>query len=95
MSQLIKVGHMEIRYLVDGAHSGGLGLFEMKVLPVPACPHRTGIPTTKNAFTCWKASFDIRSMTKRATCSRVNGCRRLRVASTSSAIPVWKPRALS
>jgi quercetin dioxygenase-like cupin family protein len=29
--QAIKVGQMEIRYLVDGAQSGGLGLFEMKV----------------------------------------------------------------
>ena len=29
--QVIKVGQMEIRYLVDGAQSGGLGLFEMKV----------------------------------------------------------------
>jgi quercetin dioxygenase-like cupin family protein len=32
MSQpVIQVGQMEIRYLVDGAQSGGLGLFEMKV----------------------------------------------------------------
>jgi len=29
--QAIKVGQMEIRYLVDGAQSGGLGLFEMKI----------------------------------------------------------------
>ncbi len=29
--QAIKVGQMEIRYLVDGAQTGGLGLFEMKV----------------------------------------------------------------
>ena len=29
--QAIKVGQLEIRYLVDGAHSGGLGLFEMKI----------------------------------------------------------------
>ena len=29
--QVINVGQMEIRYLVDGAQSGGLGLFEMKV----------------------------------------------------------------
>ena len=29
--QAIKVGQLEIRYLVDGAQSGGLGLFEMKV----------------------------------------------------------------
>jgi quercetin dioxygenase-like cupin family protein len=29
--QVIQVGQMEIRYLVDGAQSGGLGLFEMKV----------------------------------------------------------------
>ena len=29
--QVIKVGQLEIRYLVDGAHKGGLGLFEMKV----------------------------------------------------------------
>jgi quercetin dioxygenase-like cupin family protein len=31
--QVIKVGQMEIRYLVDGAQRGGLGLFEMKVPP--------------------------------------------------------------
>jgi quercetin dioxygenase-like cupin family protein len=29
--QVIKVGQLEIRYLVDGARKGGLGLFEMKV----------------------------------------------------------------
>ena len=29
--QIVKVGQMEIRYLVDGAQTGGLGLFEMKV----------------------------------------------------------------
>ena len=29
--QSIKVGQLEIRYLVDGAQEGGLGLFEMKV----------------------------------------------------------------
>jgi quercetin dioxygenase-like cupin family protein len=29
--QVIKVGQMEIRYLVDGAAKGGLGVFEMKV----------------------------------------------------------------
>ena len=31
--QVVKVGQMEIRYLVDGAQRGGLGLFEMKVPP--------------------------------------------------------------
>jgi quercetin dioxygenase-like cupin family protein len=39
--QVIKVGQMEIRYLVDGTQKGGLGLFEMKVpaaAPVPP-PH--------------------------------------------------------
>jgi len=29
--QVVKVGQLEIRYLVDGAQEGGLGLFEMKV----------------------------------------------------------------
>ena len=29
--QAIKVGQLEIRYLVDGAQSGGLGLFEMNI----------------------------------------------------------------
>jgi quercetin dioxygenase-like cupin family protein len=29
--QAIKVGQLEIRYLVDGAQSGGLGLFELKI----------------------------------------------------------------
>ena len=33
MSQVVKVGQIEIRYLVDGADKGGLGLFEMKVPP--------------------------------------------------------------
>ena len=30
---LIKVGQLEIRYLVDGAEKGGLGVFEMAVPP--------------------------------------------------------------
>ena len=34
--QIIKVGQMEIRYLVDGAEKGGLGVFEMKI---PAGAH--------------------------------------------------------
>ncbi len=34
--QIIKVGQLEINYLVDGASQGGLGLFEMKV---PANAH--------------------------------------------------------
>jgi quercetin dioxygenase-like cupin family protein len=34
--QIIKVGQLEIHYLVDGAQTGGLGLFEMKV---PANAH--------------------------------------------------------
>jgi quercetin dioxygenase-like cupin family protein len=29
--QTINVGQLEIRYLVDGAQTGGLGLFEMKI----------------------------------------------------------------
>jgi quercetin dioxygenase-like cupin family protein len=33
MSQVVKVGQVEIRYLVDGADKGGLGLFEMKLPP--------------------------------------------------------------
>jgi quercetin dioxygenase-like cupin family protein len=33
MSEVVKVGQIEIRYLVDGADEGGLGLFEMKVPP--------------------------------------------------------------
>ena len=36
MSQVVKVGQMEIRYLVDGGQTGGLGLFEMTV---PAGAH--------------------------------------------------------
>ena len=34
--QVVKVGQMEVRYLVDGAQEGGLGLFELKV---PADAH--------------------------------------------------------
>ncbi|HSE11382.1 MAG TPA: cupin domain-containing protein, partial [Rudaea sp.] len=31
--QIVKVGQIEIRYLVDGAQNGGMGVFEMKVPP--------------------------------------------------------------
>jgi quercetin dioxygenase-like cupin family protein len=34
--QIVSVGQLEIRYLVDGAQRGGLGLFEMKI---PAGAH--------------------------------------------------------
>ncbi|HZP86795.1 MAG TPA: cupin domain-containing protein [Burkholderiales bacterium] len=34
--QILKVGQLEIRYLVEGTQNGGLGLFEMKV---PAGAH--------------------------------------------------------
>jgi len=36
--QVVKVGQMEIRYLVDGAQTGGLGLFEMSVPPGARVP---------------------------------------------------------
>jgi quercetin dioxygenase-like cupin family protein len=36
MSQVVKIGQLEIQYLVDGARQGGLGLFELKV---PAGAH--------------------------------------------------------
>lgn len=36
--QVVKVGPLEIRYLVDGAQTGGLGLFEMKVPAGAAVP---------------------------------------------------------
>lgn len=36
MSEVVKIGQLEIRYLVDGARDGGLGLFEMMV---PAGAH--------------------------------------------------------
>jgi uncharacterized cupin superfamily protein len=39
--KVVRVGKVQIRYLVDGAQKGGLGLFEMKV-PAGACvppPH--------------------------------------------------------
>jgi quercetin dioxygenase-like cupin family protein len=36
--QIVKVGQMEIRYLVEGAQKGGLGLFEMKVPPGAHAP---------------------------------------------------------
>jgi len=39
MSQeILRVGQIEIRYLVDGAESGGLGVFEMKVPPGALVP---------------------------------------------------------
>lgn len=39
MSQeIVKVGQLEIRYLVDGAEKGGLGVFEMKVPPGARVP---------------------------------------------------------
>jgi quercetin dioxygenase-like cupin family protein len=36
--QVVKVGQIEIRYLVDGAQEGGLGVFEMKVPPDAQVP---------------------------------------------------------
>jgi quercetin dioxygenase-like cupin family protein len=30
---VVKVGQLEIRYLVDGAEKGGLGAFELKIPP--------------------------------------------------------------
>lgn len=31
--EIVKVGQLEIRYLVDGAEKGGLGVFELKIPP--------------------------------------------------------------
>ena len=38
MNQVVKVGQIEIRYLLDGAQTGGLGVFEMKVPPAAHVP---------------------------------------------------------
>jgi quercetin dioxygenase-like cupin family protein len=39
MSQeVVRIGQIEVRYLVDGADKGGLGVFEMKVPPAAAVP---------------------------------------------------------
>lgn len=35
---VVRVGQLEIRYLVDGASAGGLGVFEMKVPPGARVP---------------------------------------------------------
>jgi hypothetical protein len=91
--QVVKVGQMEIRYLVDGAQKGGLGLFEMKV---PAGAHVPPPHSHTNNEECvyvLEACSDIRSMARPATCSQVNGCRRREVPRTTSAIPVPRPRA--
>ena len=43
--EIVRVGQLEIRYLVDGAKDGGLGLFEMRVPPrarVPPAHSHTG-----------------------------------------------------
>jgi len=37
-NEVIQVGQIEIRYLVDGAKTGGLGVFEMKVPPGARVP---------------------------------------------------------
>ena len=37
-NDIIRVGQIEIRYLVDGAKAGGLGVFEMTVLPGAKVP---------------------------------------------------------
>ncbi len=36
--EVVRVGQLEIRYLVDGAERGGLGVFEMKVPPGAVVP---------------------------------------------------------
>lgn len=38
MNRTVNVGQLEIRYLVDGARAGGLGVFEMKVPPGARVP---------------------------------------------------------
>ena len=48
-SDVIRVGQMEIRYLVDGSGSGGLGVFELVVPPganAPPPPATASAPRT-------------------------------------------------
>ncbi len=95
MSQVVKVGQMEIRYLVDGAQKGGLGLFEMKV---PAGAHVPPPHSHTNNEECvyvlegvlrYSVDDETRDL------NPVNGCRRREVPCTISAIPVPRPRAPS
>jgi len=37
-SEIIKVGKLEIKYLIDGTANGGMGVFELLVPPVSNVP---------------------------------------------------------
>lgn len=65
-SSVIKVGQLGINYIVDGAGTSSMGMFELTVPPGSNVPPRIVIRTTKNAFTFLKALCDIRWVPKRA-----------------------------
>ena len=56
----IMVGQMGIRYLIDGAASGGLGVFELSVPPNAMVPPPHSHTHNEECVMFWKAHSDIR-----------------------------------
>lgn len=94
-SEVVRIGQLEVRYLIDGAAQGGMGIFELTVPRDRMCRLYTVIRTMKNVSTCLRERCDIRLMTLPATFIRAIGCIRPKVPCTDSAIRIKGRRAPS
>ena len=92
---VIKIGPLEIRYLVDGTVSGSaMGMFELTVTPGAHVPPAHSHQHNEEIVYVLEGVLRYSVDGERATCGKAIACTRPGVRCTLSAIRMTRPRAL-
>ncbi len=93
---VIKIGQLEIRYLIDGTLTGaGMGMFELTVGPGARVPPAHSHRGNEEIVYVLEGVFATRWMEKHATLSPASACIRRAGRSMPSATRTSVPRGLS